>query len=195
MLYKCPSARNYRWSHCRLKRLCLWWMGEKSTEVREINYAHLVQSIVCAHGWCYVVYNSIWFGTKLIQWIWSRNFPIKVIYLLLVKRNYTQHRYNCHGKNGSEIFRFMVALKQNSPNLVTIQQKCLVMQDRYLPWLTHCGVVTPYGVGDLSQLVKVMACFLMAPSHCLNQCWLIISNILWQSSEDIIIRRFEDTNR
>ena len=46
-----------------------------------------------------------------------------------------------------------------------------------------------------STLVQVMACCLMAPSHYLNQCWLIISNILWHSFEDIFIRRFEDTNQ
>ena len=45
-----------------------------------------------------------------------------------------------------------------------------------------------------STLVQVMACCLKAPSHYLNQCWLIISKVLWHSSEDIIIRRFEDTN-
>ena len=36
---------------------------------------------------------------------------------------------------------------------------------------------------------------LTAPSHYLSQCWLIISKVLWHSSEDIIIRRFEDTNQ
>ena len=46
-----------------------------------------------------------------------------------------------------------------------------------------------------STLVQVMARCLMAPSHYLNQCWLIISKVLWHSSEDIIIRRFEDTNQ
>ena len=45
-----------------------------------------------------------------------------------------------------------------------------------------------------STLVQVMACCLTAPSHYLNQCWLIISKVLWHSSEDIIIR-FEDTNQ
>ena len=46
-----------------------------------------------------------------------------------------------------------------------------------------------------STLVQVMAYCLTAPSHYLNQCWLIISKVLWHSSEDIIIRRFEDTNQ
>ena len=34
-----------------------------------------------------------------------------------------------------------------------------------------------------STLAQVMACCLMAPSHYLNQCWLIISNVEWHSSE------------
>ena len=46
-----------------------------------------------------------------------------------------------------------------------------------------------------STLVQVMACCLMAPSHYLNQCWLIISNVLWHSSEGIIIQRSQDTNQ
>ena len=46
-----------------------------------------------------------------------------------------------------------------------------------------------------STLVQVMACCLTAPSHYLNQCWLIISKVLWHSSEDIIMRRFEDINQ
>ena len=34
-----------------------------------------------------------------------------------------------------------------------------------------------------STLAQVMACCLTAPSHCLNQCWLFISEIQWYSSE------------
>ena len=34
-----------------------------------------------------------------------------------------------------------------------------------------------------TTLVQVMACCLMAPSHHLNQCWLIINKALWQSIE------------
>ena len=35
----------------------------------------------------------------------------------------------------------------------------------------------------LSTLVQVMACCLTAPSHNLNQCWLIIKGVLWHSPE------------
>ena len=34
-----------------------------------------------------------------------------------------------------------------------------------------------------STLSQVMACCLMAPSHYLNQCWLIFSKVQWHASE------------
>ena len=46
-----------------------------------------------------------------------------------------------------------------------------------------------------STLVQVMACCLTAPSHYLNLCWLVISKVLWNSSEGTIIRRYEDINQ
>ena len=46
--------------------------------------------------------------------------------------------------------------------------------------LTHWGLVTPiWRWRSWSALVKIMACCLAAPSHYLNQCWLIISKVLW----------------
>ena len=38
-----------------------------------------------------------------------------------------------------------------------------------------------------------MACCLTAPSHYLNQCWLIISEIPWHSSQVIIIKSINKT--
>ena len=50
--------------------------------------------------------------------------------------------------------------------------------------LTHWGLSTPYGdKRSGSMLAQVMACCLTAPSHYLNQCWLIISKIQWHSFE------------
>ena len=46
-----------------------------------------------------------------------------------------------------------------------------------------------------STLSQVLACCLTAPSHNLNQCWFIISTVMWHSSEGIIIRRYKDTNQ
>ena len=60
--------------------------------------------------------------------------------------------------------------------------------------LTH-GHVNLLGPSDAilrpksgSTLAQVMACWLTAPSHYLNQCWLIISKIWWHSSEGNFIR-------
>ena len=39
-----------------------------------------------------------------------------------------------------------------------------------------------------STLAQVMACCLTAPSHYLNQCWFIISKVLWHPSEDNFVR-------
>ena len=45
--------------------------------------------------------------------------------------------------------------------------------------------MTPYGdkYWSGSTLAQVMACCLMAPSHYLNQCWLIICKVQWHLSE------------
>ena len=45
--------------------------------------------------------------------------------------------------------------------------------------------------GTRSTLAQVMACCLTAPSHYLNQCWLIIREVPWHSSGCIIIRKSE----
>ena len=37
--------------------------------------------------------------------------------------------------------------------------------------------------GSRSTLAQVMACCLTAPSHYLNQCWLMISEVLWYSPD------------
>ena len=49
----------------------------------------------------------------------------------------------------------------------------------YLIQLTHWGLKTPYGDIDLGQRHQDLC--LTAPSHYLNQCWLIISEVKWHS--------------
>ena len=60
------------------------------------------------------------------------------------------------------------------------------------PQLTHCGLVTPYNDMDRngSTLVQVMACCLMAPSHYLNHCLLIILGVLWHSPGNNVTRDY-----
>ena len=44
-----------------------------------------------------------------------------------------------------------------------------------------------------STLAQVMACSLTASSHCLNQCWLLISDVLWHLSESNFTARTQAT--
>ena len=61
--------------------------------------------------------------------------------------------------------------------------------------LTHWGLVTPWRHGTRSTLAQVMAWCLTAPSHYLNQCWLIIGEVPRHSSQGIILRWCEDINQ
>ena len=45
-----------------------------------------------------------------------------------------------------------------------------------------------------STLAQVMACCLTAPSHYLNQCWLIISKLQWHSYQGNFTRDASTTN-
>ena len=59
--------------------------------------------------------------------------------------------------------------------------------------LMHCGLVVPNGNIDLSQhWFRVMACCLMAPSHYLNQSWLLIGEVWWHSQESNFIVNARD---
>ena len=64
------------------------------------------------------------------------------------------------------------------------------------PWsVSPYGIARPQWVNSLrpsdaiwrqwswTTLAQVMACCLTAPSHYLNQCWLIIRGVLWHTSE------------
>ena len=44
-------------------------------------------------------------------------------------------------------------------------------------------VIWRHGSTGRSTLAQVMACCLTAPSHYLNQCWLMISEVLWYSPD------------
>ena len=56
------------------------------------------------------------------------------------------------------------------------------LQARSSVWRVPNDAICRQGSG--STLAQVMACCLTAPSHYLNQCWLIIRKVQWYSSED-----------
>ena len=64
--------------------------------------------------------------------------------------------------------------------------------------LMHICITRPQWIDDMwhhriwSTLVQVMACCLVAPSHCLNQCWLIISEVLWHSAMSFFTGNAQD---
>ena len=49
--------------------------------------------------------------------------------------------------------------------------------------------------GSRSTLAQVMACCLKAPSHYLNQCWLMIIEVLWHSPDSNFIENTSDFYR
>ena len=59
--------------------------------------------------------------------------------------------------------------------------------------LWHNDAIWWHRSGSIS--VQVMVCCLTAPSHYMNQCWLIISEILWHSTQTIFEKNVEDINR
>ena len=61
----------------------------------------------------------------------------------------------------------------------TIQWKVNSMIHVYSDSLGLSEAIWRYRPGSI--LVQVMACCLTAPSHHLNQCWLIIKGVLWHS--------------
>ena len=46
--------------------------------------------------------------------------------------------------------------------------------------------------GSRSTFAQVMACCLTAPSHYLNQCWLMISGVLWHSADSNFTENTQD---
>ena len=57
----------------------------------------------------------------------------------------------------------------------------------------RCGLVTSYEYHKIwSTLFRVMASCVMAPGHYLNQCSLIISEILWHSPDGNFTRNSQD---
>ena len=89
-----------------------------------------------------------------------------------------------------------------------LKAKCIHFHSRKCIWNVVCKMAAVlYRVkslwpgdaiwrhGTRSTLAQVMTCCLTAPSHYLDQCWLVIVEVPWHSSQGIILRRCEDTNQ
>ena len=84
-------------------------------------------------------------------------------------------------------FQLPVPFQSNVNKLLKMQiYFCIFPQNNWAgKGLTHSGLVIPDSVIDRtwSTLVQVMAWCLTAPSHYLNQCWFLTSEVLWHSHE------------
>ena len=60
---------------------------------------------------------------------------------------------------------------------------------------TNCGLVTIWHHRNGSTLVQVMESCLTAPGHYRDQCWFLISAVLWQSHESIFVLKLMQNNR
>ena len=79
--------------------------------------------------------------------------------------------------------------------ILTVQTLSFKSPIMHWAWGMAWNVINSLGPSDAiwwqrsgSTLVQVMACCLTAPSHYLNQCWLIISKVEWHSSKGNFIR-------
>ena len=68
-----------------------------------------------------------------------------------------------------------------SPSQGSLNVFCKYLGEKWLNSLWSSDVI--WRQGSRSTLAQVMACCLTAPSHYLNQCWLMISEVLWHSPD------------
>ena len=86
----------------------------------------------------------------------------------------------------------MVMMMMTMPTTTTIMQKMESYVfflsvynhgNKYKRWFNSLLPSDAICQGSRSALVQEMTCCLTAPSHYLNQCWLILTKVQWCSSE------------
>ena len=88
-----------------------------------------------------------------------------------------QHEYT--GKLKAVIIMFMAA--GSYWHWSCLWAVCLCASINYLKPLWPCDTI--WYLRSWSTLVQVLACCLLAPSHYLSQCWLIMKGVHWHSPE------------
>ena len=93
-------------------------------------------------------------------------------------------------KNTGMHFKMMVILIRLQYIKITIWWYAIVIFEGGLASIGMTGLVNSLWPSDTiwrhksgSTLAQVMACCLTAPSHYLNQCWLVINKVQWHPSE------------
>ena len=135
---------------------------------------------------CYICLVIVWHNAHFWQglrkvWWNSLKFYIEYIYI----DGLVQERRNSIA-NALEL-----RISCSNPSICLSSNICLILMGPVSFWrtlqryhLTHCG--QRFG----STLAQIMACCHTAPSHYLNQCWLIISEVQWPSSEEQFHKKY-----
>ena len=152
---------------------------------------------------CFQSYNTILFkccdiSQELIGWFVCHKYRelFKILYgynINIQNHVYIHHQCIYVGHNVDNVCRSYVYMT-STWRFKTVVNICVIYHStctsRVLPSITSvCPVVNSLWPGDSiwrhgtrSTVAQVMACCLTAPSHYLNQCWLIISKVQWHSS-------------
>ena len=117
---------------------------------------------------------AIWYCRSVIMNKPSgRLLPFENSFWELARCRVTRH---LHNKKILSIFNLMKTHIGPSPNVMK-HQPVILKSFQYLGINSLWPGDTIWRHRSGSTLVQVMACCLMAPSHYLNQCWLIISEV------------------
>ena len=88
----------------------------------------------------------------------------------------------------SSLVKMMTWHQVGDETLLNLRWPCCLIDG--LAWTGDA--IWPHRSG--STLAQVMACCLTAPSHYLNQCWLVISKVQWESPQGNFTREFSVIN-
>ena len=153
---------------------CNWSVVSFGSEKRNLPQSDLKRSKVF-DGIIYLLVLKLAFSYE--QLIPFKLFPLRaLIQLATFTLQYIFHYFinvvgssTCH----NELYQFSKAACRQSKHMAANQ-------------LTHNSVINSLWPSDAiwrqwsrSTLMQVMACCLTAPSHYLNQCWLIVTKVAW----------------
>ena len=119
------------------------------------------------------IYMHQWIGSVLVQIIAPSHY-LNQGWVIVIWTLRNKHRWNINQNTN-------ISIHKNASEIIVCEMSSILSRGDES---THCGLVTSYGdTGSRSTLAQVMACCLMAPSHYLNQCWLMISEVLSHSPD------------
>ena len=166
---------------------------EKGEEITPNHYLNL-----CWPSINYVLWHS--HESKFWQWVPKLLFCVMILKIIVfIKHSVAVAAYNRLASQSQAKF-------QTTKWALPIPAQCAAVPEHNtpLPFICHFDSQESMSVNSLwpsnviwsqgsrSTLAQVMACCLMAPSHCLNQCWLIISEVLWYLPDSNFIENTSD---